>query len=91
MQREEARRKKVADVYLSEIENRLKACGINVRSEVLAGRANDEIVEYANKHPYSMIVMATHGRSGLSRLVYGSVAANIIHGVTCPLFMVKPK
>ena len=91
MQREEARRKKVAGEYLNEVENRLKADGINVRSEVLVGRANDEIVEYANKHPFSMIVMATHGRSGLSRLVYGSVAANIIHGVTCPLFMVKPK
>jgi nucleotide-binding universal stress UspA family protein len=38
-----------------------------------------------------MIVIASHGRSGLSRLVYGSVAANLLNGVTCPIFMVKPK
>ncbi|MFC2039165.1 universal stress protein [Chloroflexota bacterium] len=49
------------------------------------------MVEYANKNQFSLIVMATHGRSGLSRLVYGSVAANLLHGVTSPLFVVKPQ
>ena len=91
MQREETRRKRAAEEYLAEVEKRLKDSNISVRSEVLAGRANDELVEYANKHPFSMVVMATHGRSGLSRLVYGSVAANLLQGVTSPIFVVKPK
>jgi len=91
MQREEIRRKQVAKEYLAKVEKRLKDGNISVRSEVLGGRANDEIVDYANKHPFSIIFMATHGRSGLSRLVYGSVAANLLHGVSSPIFMVKPK
>lgn len=91
MQQEEARRKKSSFEYLEKIQEQLKAKNINVRYEVVEGKANDEIISYANKHPYTMIVIASHGRSGFSRLVYGSVAASLLNGVTCPIFMVKPK
>lgn len=89
-QQETARGKQAAAEYLAGIELRFKNSGINVKSEVLVGKATDEIVAYANKTPYNLIVMATHGRSGLSRLVYGSVAANILVGVSSPLLLVKP-
>ncbi|MFC1948244.1 universal stress protein [Chloroflexota bacterium] len=91
MQQEEVRRKKSSIEYLDKIEERLKAKNINVKTVVVEGKANDEIINFANNNPYTMIVIATHGRSGLSRLVYGSVAANLLNGVTCPIFMVKPK
>lgn len=91
VQQEEARRKRAAEEYLTRVEKRLKDSNISVRSEVLKGKAADEIVDYANKHPFDLIVMATHGRSGLSRLVYGSVAANLIYGVSNPIFLVKPQ
>jgi nucleotide-binding universal stress UspA family protein len=91
MQQEVVRRKKSSIEYLEKMEKRLKSKNIKVRSEVVEGKANDEIISYANKHPYSMIVIASHGRSGFSRLVYGSVAASLLNGVTCPIFMVKPK
>ena len=91
LQEETIRRKAEAKKYLEEIEKRFKQGKINVKSVVIEGKPNDEIVEYANKIPFSMIIMATHGRSGLSRLVYGSVAANIIHGVAGPILMIKPQ
>jgi len=91
LQREEARRKKVANEYLAQVEKRLKDSNISVQSKVLEGKAADEIIGYANKNPFSIIVMATHGRSGLSRLVYGSVAASLLQGVSNPIFLVKPK
>ncbi len=91
MQQEEVRRKKLAIEYLEKVEKRIKDSGISVRSDVLQGKASDEIISYATKNPYTIIVMATHGRSGLGRLVYGSVAANLLNGVTCPIFLVKPK
>jgi nucleotide-binding universal stress UspA family protein len=91
LQREEARRKKVAKEYLAQVEKRLKDSNISVQSKVLEGKAADEIIGYANKNPFNIIVMATHGRSGLSRLVYGSVAANLLQGVSNPIFLVKPK
>jgi nucleotide-binding universal stress UspA family protein len=91
LQEETDRRKKEASAYLREIEKRLKKADVPVQSAVIEGKATDEIVDFANKTPYSMIIMATHGRSGLSRLVYGSVAANILHGVNKPMFMIKPQ
>ena len=91
LQQETIRRKEEAKKYLSEIEKRFKKNNIAVKSVVIEGKANDEVVDFANKQPFSMIIMATHGRSGLSRLVYGSVAANIIHGVNRPIFMIKPQ
>ncbi|MFC2010852.1 universal stress protein [Chloroflexota bacterium] len=83
--------KQVANEYLAGVEKRLKDIGIIVRSEVLVGKADDVIVDYANSNPFNLIVMATHGRSGLSRLVYGSVAANLIHGVSIPILLIKPE
>lgn len=92
VQQETDRGKKVAREYLAKIEKRLKDNNIDrVRSVVLVGKADDMIVDYAKKNPFDLIVMATHGRSGLSRLVYGSVAANILHGVSSPIFLVKPQ
>jgi nucleotide-binding universal stress UspA family protein len=91
MQQEEVRRKKTSVEYLEAIETQLKEKNINVKSEVVEGKANDEIINYANSNPYTMIVIASHGRSGFSRLVYGSVAASLLNSVTCPILMVKPK
>jgi nucleotide-binding universal stress UspA family protein len=91
MQQEEVRRKKSSVEYLEKIEAQLTPKNIKVRSVVVEGKANDEIINYANSNPYTMIVIASHGRSGFSRLVYGSVAASLLNGVTCPILMVKPK
>jgi nucleotide-binding universal stress UspA family protein len=91
VQQEEVRRKKLALEYLDKIEKQLKNSDISVRSEVVEGKASDEIINIATKNPFIIIVMATHGRSGLGRLVYGSVAATLLNSVTCPIFLVKPK
>ena len=37
-----------------------------------------------------LVTMATHGRSGLSRLAFGSVAEKVLQGLSCPLFLVRP-
>lgn len=89
MNQETKRCKKVAAEYLAKMEQRFKDKNISVRSEVLIGRAGDEIVDYANKTPYTIIVMITHGRSGISRWVYGSVAGNVLEGVSGPVVLAK--
>ncbi len=91
MQQEIARCKQTAGQYLNGIEKRLKDDNINARSEVLVGKAPDEIINYIKKNPFNLIVMATHGRSGLSRWVYGSVAESVLLGVSSPIFLVKPR
>jgi nucleotide-binding universal stress UspA family protein len=76
--------------YLAEIEKRLKDSGLNVRSEVLIGKPAETIVEYASEKRISLIVMSTHGRSGLGRWVFGSVAEKVLQGVTTPILLVRP-
>lgn len=91
MEQETARCKQTSREYLAEIARRLTDKGISVRSEVLVGKAADEIVGFANKNPFSIIIMATQGRSGLKRLVYGSTAETVLLGVTCPILLVRPQ
>ena len=81
--------KQAAEKYLEKIKKRFQDSNISVRSEILEGRAAEEIVEYANKNPFNLIVMSTHPRSGLRRLVYGSVTENVLQGVNRPVLLVK--
>ena len=86
---EAARQRVVAEQYLAGIEKRLKGAGLKVRIEVRDGDPAGEIVDYANKNPFNLIVMATHARSGVSRWTYGSVAAKVLKGVLSPIFLVR--
>ena len=89
VQQETDQCQEMSEEYLSGIEKRLKDKNISVRSEILTGRASDEIVGYATKNPFSLIAMTTHGRSGLRRLVYGSVAESVLLGSSNPIFLVR--
>lgn len=85
--------KKTTKEYLAGIENHLKQTGLQVRSEPIEQMkysVAEEIVDYANKIPFSLIVMATHGRSGVSRWAYGSVAHKVLTGSSSPVLMVRP-
>ena len=91
-QEELTRSKKTTAEHLAKVEEQFKAAGINnVTSMISSGKPADEIINYANKNPFTVIIMATHGRSGLSRLVYGSVAESVLFGITNPLVLVRPQ
>lgn len=63
--------------------------GAPVTSAVLAGEPEKEIVRYARDHPVDLLVLATHGRSGLKRLVLGSVADAVTRRAPCPVLVVR--
>jgi nucleotide-binding universal stress UspA family protein len=50
-----------------------------------------ELADLAGRSPVDLLVMATHGRSGWSRLTLGSVAMNVVHRATCPILLVHPE
>jgi len=75
--------------YLAGIAQNLSSAGIKAVSGVLVGAPADEIIEHANKNPYNLIVMATHGRSGVSRWAYGSAAEKVLRRSSRPLFLVR--
>ena len=60
--------------YLAEIVERLKSSGIAVQAEVLTGSPVEELVDYTDKNGVDLIVISTHGRSGVSRWVWGNIA-----------------
>jgi len=84
------RARKGLEEYLLNTGEKLKEAGLSVRHEVLDGRPADEIIDYAEKNRVDLIVMATHGRSGLSRWAYGSVAERVLMSGTCPILLVRP-
>lgn len=49
-----------------------------------------EIIQYAKEHDIDLIVIGTHGRSGLMHLLMGSVAENVVRKAPCPVLTVKP-
>jgi len=91
VEQEMTRSKKAAEEHLAETEKRFKEKGIPASSIVLTGKPAEEIINYAKKNPYAIIVMATHGRKGLSRLVYGSVAESVLFSITNPILLVRPQ
>lgn len=58
--------------------------------EVLHGDPAESIVSYANEYPNVMLAMTTHGRSGLSQVVAGSVSHEVLHEACCPVAVLRP-
>lgn len=50
-----------------------------------------EIIQYAKEHEIDLIVLGTHGRSGIMHLLMGSVAENVVRKAPCPVLTVKPE
>ncbi|MCC7163707.1 MAG: universal stress protein [Anaerolineae bacterium] len=61
-----------------------------VRLEVMGGPTTDSILDFAMTHEVDMIAMTTHGRSGLSRMVLGSVADEVMRRSHLPVLLVRP-
>ena len=74
---------------LSHATTRLKRRGLRVRSLLLAGSASQVIVETAKKLHADLIVMATHGRTGLSHVLIGSVAERVVREASCPVLTIR--
>jgi nucleotide-binding universal stress UspA family protein len=83
--------KLVSRPYLAEVEKRLKDAGLKVHSEVPLGNTAEAIVDCAQKSQASLIAMITHGRSGISRWVYGSVAEKVMLDTSTPVLLVGAK
>lgn len=75
--------------YLTRIAKRLTKKGIRVHSEVLLGNPAGEIADYAVKAGVDLIVMASHGRSGVGRWAFGSVSDKVLRISRVPVLLVR--
>jgi nucleotide-binding universal stress UspA family protein len=67
------------------------AAGRKVVRAVVEGSPKVEIVRYARTQAIDLIVLATHGRSGLAQLLIGSVAESVVRTAPCPVLTVRPE
>jgi nucleotide-binding universal stress UspA family protein len=75
--------------YLEDVARPLRDGGVTVRTEVLSGDPAETIIDYLKGHPTQLLVMATRGKRGFSRMVFGSVTESVIHMVKLtPLLLV---
>ncbi|MHB0868039.1 MAG: universal stress protein [Chloroflexota bacterium] len=77
--------------YLNEVAHRPELAGIPVEVEVVRGGPAREIVRQAQRGKADLIVMSTHGRSGLGRLVFGSVADEVLREAGIPILLIRPR
>jgi nucleotide-binding universal stress UspA family protein len=67
-----------------------ECAGIEVEELVVHGEAASEIVRVAREHHVDLIVISSHGRTGLGRILFGSTAEAVVRHATCPVLVVKP-
>jgi nucleotide-binding universal stress UspA family protein len=82
-------RRRDAEEYLAPIASALRARGVQTAWEVRRGRPAEEILAAAGESGVDMIAMATHGRTGFGRLLFGSVAEMVLRRATVPVFMIR--
>lgn len=78
-----------AEEYLAPLAAELRGKGIRVQSQVRRGEPSLEIVAAARDSAADLIAMTTHGRSGLGRLVFGSVAEAVLRQAHLPVFLMR--
>lgn len=77
--------------YLQQHEQRLRASGLKASIAVLEGKVASAIVRFAREADVDLIIMCTHGRTGLRRLLMGSVAEGVMRNAPCPVMLIRPE
>jgi nucleotide-binding universal stress UspA family protein len=80
---------KNAAAELEKLVNKLTGLGLKAESLLLKGSAAEQVVNAAREHNADLIVIGTHGRTGLSKLFMGSVAGRIVSTADCPVLTVR--
>ena len=80
-----------ADGYLAGLKGEFREKGIQARTYVAHGMVVETILDIAEREGADLIAMASHGRTGLGRVFYGSVAAGVLHRVDRPLLLIRSR
>lgn len=78
-----------AKVYLKTLKTNLKYEGVDTEIRVVQGQPVERILAAAEEAEVDLIAMGSHGRTGLPRVLFGSVAAGVLHGTGRPLLLVR--
>ena len=84
------RREEELAAYLEQKAEPLRKLGVEVNTVVQFGNPAERIVSYARRPEIDLIVMATHGRTGLRTVIFGSVAGRVLYSGVRPVLLVRP-
>ena len=91
LQEEFEHRVKQAKSYLAALQRDFHEKGIEARTCIDQGPVVDAIINAAKREEADLIAIASHGRSGLSQVFYGSVAAGVLHRADRPLLLIRSR
>ncbi len=80
-----------AESYLTYAARRMIHAGADVETAVLEGPVVDSVLDFIEQADVDLLVMTTHGRSGLKRWVYGSVTSKVMSGSRCSMLIIRPQ
>lgn len=80
---------KQAEIYLDGIKGEFREKGIEARTLTAQGPVVEAIINAAQRENADLIAIASHGRSGISRFFYGSIAAGVLHRIDRPLLLIR--
>jgi nucleotide-binding universal stress UspA family protein len=78
-----------AEAHLQDIVERIGKDGVTATPFIRIGNPVDEINQFVDEEKVSLIVMGTHGRTGLQHLLVGSVAERVVRTATCPVLTIR--
>ena len=90
-QQEIERWEKRARSYLSALEGEFQEKGIKTKKHIIHGPVIDSIIKIAEQEGADLIALDSHGRTGLSKVFYGSVAAGVLQRIDRPLLMIRSR
>ena len=79
------------DKVIAAFSSSAKEAGVGFEAVITEGDVHDEIIKMAEEKGAELIVMGTHGRRGLNRLLLGSVAESVTKRAHCPVLLIRPE
>lgn len=86
-----ARTQAEEQAYLEQIAADLRAEGTQVQVVVERGDPADAIIDFTGQHGVDLIIIASHGRSGINRWIFGSITQKVLHRADVPVLVVRPR
>lgn len=80
-----------SEKYVKSLQGEFKAKGIQARHRAVTGPVVKEILDAADREDVDLVAICSHGRGGLSRLFYGSIASGILNRVDRPLLIIRAR
>lgn len=81
---------KAAKKRMEKLEESANKVGIKLKLQILKSNSVvKDIIKFAKSRKIDLIVMGTHGRTGLDKLILGSVANGVVHRTSCPVLLIK--